>query len=271
MSEFLYNAQVTTDDLNNIALDLGASSFSVFNNSYPYAVDQLNAITGDLISSGVALYGERFAVAIDGESIVVGTGLAIFDGGVKYKLTMPVTLPLTEGELFIELNKELNTVSMKVGTLPASGMYVHIATIASGGTVTDRRVFAKSRVLLQSEGSSYGVHFPVGRIAKESTWSAGVNVEGASEVFIVIPGFAAYIFSISNQTFTGATGRDAGTDDETPKGLASVVIDYNAPWYSTTRLSCTSLSDTAVFEISTGPSGILINDIFIYVYGGESI
>lgn len=277
MAEFLYDAQVTADDLNNIAVDLGGALTTKFTNDYPYAVDSLNAITGDLVSSGITSYGEKFSVTKDGENIVIGTGLAIFDGGLKYKLTTPLTMPIAAGDLFIELNAELNTVTMKLGTLPVSGIYNHIATIAEDGAITDKRVWAKAKVLLPSEGCSYGVHYTEVLVKEGSPWSTSLEIAGATEVFIMIPNPGAsdasfYKFNISSQTFTGVFGGSVGGVMSGTSSIDSESVRLSIGTnYRGSKMTGSVSENVVTFEIKANESTDTFPDVYFYAFGGETV
>ena len=144
MSEinFLYGQAVTADNLNEIAIDLGAESFSEFADSVPYAVEKLNSITADLVGKGITNALNRMQLEVTAEGVTVNTGVAIFTSGRKIKLNEPVTLSFSAGELFIEENETLNTVSIKIGELPELNDYIHLATVSEDGTFADKRPFA---------------------------------------------------------------------------------------------------------------------------------
>lgn len=273
MAEFLYDAQVTADDLNNIAVDLGGALTTKFTNNYPYAVDSLNAITGDLVSSGITSYGEKFSVTKDGQNIVIGTGLAIFDGGLKYKLTTPLTMPFAAGDLFIELNAELNTVTMKLGTLPVSGIYNHIATIAENGAITDKKVWAKAKVLLPSEGYSYGEIF---NVTTDSTGTAYVTMKasGISNLFIFTKkgGIGSfYRLNISEQKFYGVGAAYQGL--AIVNGISGAALLSSNDLYDTgpkVSMSVNSADDNeVVLKLSGDKNCSMVMEI--YAFGGETV
>ena len=272
MAEFLYDATVYADDLNNIAVDLGGALIKKFTNDYPYAVGSLNAITGDLVSSGITSYGDKFSVTVDGENIVIGTGLAIFEGGLKYKLTSSLTLPLAAGELFIELNKELNTVAMKIGTLPAMEKYVHIATIDVDGTVTDKRVFAKAKVNFPAYPLSYDMHYEGLTTTKDNPWKKEFSIAGVTEVFVFYytssGGAAIYKFNIEKQGFTGTFCQTNlfYTDVDEAILYAGLGLGENK-----ISLYGTVSGDTVTFEIRPiDPTGYIAY-INFYFHGGTII
>lgn len=153
MAEFVYDEMVTAQSLNEIAVDLGAGDFSAFEDGTPYAVGKLNEITQSLVGSGISSALNKFEITVSQDSIVVGTGIAFFASGKKLKLTVPVTLPFQAGELYLYEKLSTGAVSINVGELPADN-YVHLATINEDATFIDRRMIAKAKVELPTEGNS---------------------------------------------------------------------------------------------------------------------
>ena len=145
MEKFYYSQKITADDVNGIAVDLGAQSFSHFENGVPYAVDQLNEITKALASKGITSNGNKFQVSVTNGNVVIGTGIGIFESGKKVVLKSSLTLPYKQGELYFENDETANMVSAKIGTLPSND-YIHIATLNTDGTVTDRRAIAIAKI-----------------------------------------------------------------------------------------------------------------------------
>ena len=210
MADFVYDQLVTSQDLNNIAIDLGAGNFSVFTDSSPYAVDKLNEITSALVGSGISSALDKFKISINNDSVVVGTGMAIFKSGRKIKLTEPLTLPLQTGDVYFEENQSTGNVSLNIGELPVDN-FIHLATVNEDLTVTDKRVYAKAKVLLPSEGNSY--YTTRTAVTYQSATNAGLLDDGSTEITLPIEGISKifftcgttsqYVFDISTQKFSG--------------------------------------------------------------------
>lgn len=130
---FLYNEEVTAEDLNNIAIDLGKADFSFFENDNPTAVSELNKITGDLVSAGVLLTDNRCRVNMVGDKITVDTGIIVFANGAKKRITETQTLmPLADVTSYVyALNDVLNNrITLNVAeAYPTEGDFVKLATL----------------------------------------------------------------------------------------------------------------------------------------------
>ena len=153
-SDILYNQIVTASDLNGIAVDLGATDFSVFTDGVPYAVDKLNEITSALVTSGIASALNKFEITINDDGIVISTGMAFFESGRKVKFETPLTIAFSAGELYLYEDISTGAVSVHIGELPNEN-YIHLATINEDKTFIDRRMLSKARVELPTETCSY--------------------------------------------------------------------------------------------------------------------
>lgn len=116
MSEsVMYNQEVTADMLNDIAIDLGATSFSKFADGEPYAVNELNEITSALVGKGVLLTGERCRVTYNDGMICVADGVIVFENGAKIKLFEPQTFTALDGTSYVyALNDTTNNIAKLV-------------------------------------------------------------------------------------------------------------------------------------------------------------
>lgn len=133
---FLYNEEVTAEDLNNISIDLGKADFSFFENDNPTAVSELNNITGDLVSAGVLLTDNRCRVDVVGDKITVDTGIIVFANGAKKRITETQTLtPLADVKSYVyALNDVLNNrITLNVAeAYPTEGDFVALGTVTNG-------------------------------------------------------------------------------------------------------------------------------------------
>ena len=119
-TDFIYSQSITADDLNNIAVDLGAGTFTAFADNSPYAVEQLNQITSALVGKGISTKGDMFSLSIVGDNFIISSGTAFFESGRKYTLETPLTIPLQAGEIYLLEDEATGNVSLHVGSLPTS-------------------------------------------------------------------------------------------------------------------------------------------------------
>ena len=132
--DFLDNQEITAEDLNNIAIDLGSADFSHFQNGVPTAVSELNKITADLVSPGVLLKDNRCAVGVVDNKITVDTGVIVFNNGAKKRITELQTLDLIEGTanyVYAMNDVENNITTLNVAeSYPVEGDYVVLGIIS---------------------------------------------------------------------------------------------------------------------------------------------
>lgn len=150
--DFLYNQEVTAEDLNNIAVDLGLSDYSYFTENSPYAVSALNQITMDLTGKGILQIGNMCKVTTAENSAVVLNGVCVFETGAKTRISGTKSVSLIPGSTnyIYFLNDHSNNRISLVSSLsePVSGDYVMLAEISSDGTVTDRREYSISKTTI---------------------------------------------------------------------------------------------------------------------------
>lgn len=146
---FLDNQEVTAEDLNNIAIDLGYPDYSHFpEETPPSAVSALNQITADLVSAGVLLTGNRCAVTYSKGNIYVDTGIIVFESGAKKRIETMQQLQALDGTSCIyALNNTVeNTISLVCSSeFPVDGDFVKLASV-TGGAVTDTRKYSTAKV-----------------------------------------------------------------------------------------------------------------------------
>jgi hypothetical protein len=146
MSEIAYSTAVTADDVNNLAVDLGATEFSQFQNAEPYAVQQLNNITKDLVSAGILLSLNRCRLTKTGDKVTIDTGIIVFANGAKKRITESLQVDLVVNTYIYALNDTAtNTCQIVVSeTEPDSTSdYVMLAQVDADGDVLDKRIFSK--------------------------------------------------------------------------------------------------------------------------------
>lgn len=146
---FLDNQEVTAQDLNDIAIDLGYADYSHFpEETPPSAVSALNQITADLVTPGILLTGNRCEVTYSDGIIYVDTGIIVFESGAKKRIESIQQLQALKGTSCVyALNDTINnTISLKCSEeFPTEGDFAKLA-IVSDGLVTSERVFSTSKV-----------------------------------------------------------------------------------------------------------------------------
>lgn len=231
MTDFYYGQEIYADDLNNIAIDLGNTSFSSFKNEKPYAVDQLNQITASIVGKGITTNGNKLSVDIskDRDAIIINNGVGIFSSGKKFRLTTPLTIPFQVGELFIENAEAENKVSVKIGVLPTENDYIHLATIAEDGTITDMRAYAKANVNLTSEGNSYSKKISFDTVSpKTPPIYVNLSITDVSKVFLKMSYTeynALFLFDTKKNVFSGFQnigGKEYSWKDDTEVKIGNI-------------------------------------------------
>lgn len=172
MSDGIFNGQeVTSADLNNIAIDLGNTSFNGFGNE-KFGASLLNSITSSLITSGVLLSGNMLRPTLltntsgyQGYGISVSDGTAVFSDGSKKTISSSTVLPLPNGDtdfyVWMQNNPTEGTASLMLGTeFPAEGDIVKIAWADITSTkhythyeLTDQREFCNAKTTFTNVGT----------------------------------------------------------------------------------------------------------------------
>ena len=180
MAEILDNQEVTTETLNNIAVDLGATSFNGFTEN-KFGADALNDITKALVGSGITQGGNKCKPYLSGSDLYINTGTIIFASGAKIRVTEPQKVTKQANTYIYALNDTaLNTAQIVVSeTEPTTGDFVKLAYVDENGALSDRRQWAESNVLLgqnQTLTVSIGGHVSGGNdnnviIETETSWN----------------------------------------------------------------------------------------------------
>lgn len=155
---FLDNQSVNAAAINQIAIDLGKSTFSAFTDGTPFSVDKLNEITQAITSAGIVLGDtNNCKTELSNGQISVDTGLCIFHSGAKKRIEQKQYLtPTANTKQYIYLlnDASLNTINLKMGTEnPAdteNADYVMLATYGEDNTLTDQRTFSTAKVSINS-------------------------------------------------------------------------------------------------------------------------
>lgn len=156
MAEILDNQEVTTETLNNIAIDLGATTFNGFARD-KFGVDELNNITKTLVSKGITQGANRCKPYLSGSDLYINTGTIIFATGAKIRITSPQKVTAEAGTYIYALNDtSRNIAEITVSeTKPTTGDFVMLAYLDADGTLTDMRKFAKANVELLAAQAIY--------------------------------------------------------------------------------------------------------------------
>lgn len=150
---FLNNQEVTAEDLNNIAIDLGYADYSHFPEDPPQsAVSALNQITGDLTGAGILMIGNRCKVSISGNTISVQDGVCVFANGAKKRINPGESVSVSYidgGTNYVYLRNDMagNKIELinSLEAPTATDDYVMLATIKNKKLI-DKRKLSTSKV-----------------------------------------------------------------------------------------------------------------------------
>ena len=147
-----YNQSVTANDLNEIATDLGATSFNGFGTE-KFGASELNNITKDLVGKGYLNVKNKCkpTVSADGSKIIVQSGIVVFENGAKKVIENTLEISFGVGRKYYFLNEISNGLcSLWWSTVgyPSEGDYVPLCEVTSDGTLIDKRVFSVAKVNL---------------------------------------------------------------------------------------------------------------------------
>lgn len=177
-SDGSYDNAYGVDDVNAIVSNLVGAGVAPFPSGDTYSVSELNSLTSALVAEGTSLDGLKVSLA-EGK-IHVAQGIGYFENGATIvvdadgeELDYKVAETLY---VYAEYNQALNTCGFCVSEsepVSSTGIYVLIlATIVADGTVTDKRVFAQSKVATLGKNAYFDVFTPT----KDTTYSAGETI-----------------------------------------------------------------------------------------------
>lgn len=150
MSEIAYSEEVNAEMLNNIAVDLGKTDFSVFENEVPYAVTKLNDITSNLVTSGILLSGSMCKPILNEKTLYIQPGIIVFNNGAKIRITQAVAVEPVNNTYIYALNEQTTNAAQIITSEdePTTGDYVPICYIDAEGVLTDKRIFSSAKVTI---------------------------------------------------------------------------------------------------------------------------
>ena len=157
---FADNTEVTLENMNDIARDLGDTEFSGFSTN-KFGVDTLNNITSDLISSGILRTEENANMGcepvISGSNVIIAPGVIVFETGAKLRITEAEALVKTNSTYVYAYNNHLTGLASIVvsETAPTNQMdAVLICRINANGTLIDMRSAAVAKVSLTADAEN---------------------------------------------------------------------------------------------------------------------
>ncbi len=207
MAEILDNAEITAEILNEISTDLGYPDFK-FVEGEKFGNDKLNAITGDLVSKGILFKDDRCRCVLADNKITVNTGVIVFDNGSKKRIAEAVTLDVLEGGtnyVYAKNDTSNGKIYLANSLTEPDGDFVPLCTVTDG-VVTDRRVFAKAKLYLFSEGNSYCKEFYLtlgddNQGQYNGVKSFNITVSDTSKVFFQIDGATVGMYDCQSGLF----------------------------------------------------------------------
>ncbi|MBE7044786.1 MAG: hypothetical protein E7397_04600 [Ruminococcaceae bacterium] len=225
MSEIAYSTAITAEDVNNLAVDLGATEFSQFQNSEPYAVQQLNNITKDLVSAGILLSLNQCKLTKAEDKVTIDTGIIVFNNGAKKRITEALQVDFVANTYIYALNNTAtNTCQIVVSeTEPDSTSdYVMLGQVDADGNVLDKRFFSKYKAA--PNAAITPIHHDTYEIAfsskpTETILRKTIDVGDASYAFVAVNG-------------TNSIGRIVPLDETGKSGSFCVNKVYGQSGYS---------------------------------------
>lgn len=208
----LDNQEVTAQTLNDIAVDLGNTSFNGFGEN-KFGADELNGITSSLVSSGILSSDNKCQPYISGNKVYINTGVIAFANGAKKKITEPVELELIANTYIYALNDTAHNICKIIVSeaAPTDNDFVNLCEIDADGTLIDKRMIAKAKVELPTEGNSYSFTETIPKSVNDISHKIiTFPIVGISKIIIHTKteqgGYVSmYEYDISSQKFNGVS------------------------------------------------------------------
>ena len=168
MEEILYNQQVTAETLSDIEIDLGNPEFTFTETKF--GADALNGITDDLINAGVLNTLNKCNVTVSDNKINIDTGIIVFSGGAKLRITTPIALDFTDNcYVYAKHDTAINKIYAVASPTAPTGNYIMLAKI-TGNTVEMKRTFATGKTSLTG-----------GNVTRTVQLTGSANLENTTE------------------------------------------------------------------------------------------
>lgn len=168
MEEILYNQQVTAETLSNIEIDLGNPEFTFTETKF--GADALNGITDDLVNVGVLNTLNKCNVTVSDDKINIDTGIIVFSGGAKLRITTPITLDFIDNcYVYAKHDTAINKIYAVASPTAPTGNYIMLAKITDG-TVEMKRKFATGKTSLTG-----------GNVTRTVQLTGSANLENTTE------------------------------------------------------------------------------------------
>lgn len=159
-----YSPTYGADDFNKMISCLIGSGVAPFPSKDSYSADELNAMTEAVVGSGASLDGLKVSFA--DKVISVAQGIAFFTNGATLEVDSEgVTLDYSPADttyVYAAYDASLNVCDIYASdTAPEeSSTYfvVNLAEISIEGVVTDKRVFARSKVATLGRNLFYSIY-----------------------------------------------------------------------------------------------------------------
>ena len=285
IDSILDNQEVTAQTLNDIAIDLGHTSFNGFGEN-KFGADELNGITSALVSSGILSSGSKCEPYILGDKVYIKTGIIVFSSGAKKKITETVELDLIPNSYIYALNDTaFNICKILVSeTAPTEDDFVCLCEIAADGTLIDKRVVAKAKVELPADGNSY---FHKETITSENYLEWGnktltLPIDRVSKIFIYMEKsysggpISMFQYDVSTRKFTGIHKEffaSSSGNFEEQINLTKVSLSYEGAGLTIYMEVSEQTNDYITFSMTKGNSlrwnhGTKTFDITFYAFGG---
>lgn len=275
------NDIITASDLNNIAADLGKTTFANFNDTQTYNIDSLNDITAAIVSKGILSRFDKCACSLIGTALTIKTGIIVFESGAKIRITSNkiINIPVGTNKYYVYAHRDATTGTATIQvqiTLPDSGDIVELCEI-DGGVLTDKRIQATSKCALTADGVSRKIHVTT---QPNTVQTFSVNAENVEKIFFIRTGEdhakSSYgVLDISTLKFDGAQctyGKPySGLYWKTNGDEFAMHVYYEQNTKSTGITICdVSKTDDNIltFKVSAGDGSPTDYAFDIYIFGG---
>lgn len=268
IDSILDNQEVTATTLNDIAIDLGATSFNGFGTE-KFGVDALNEITKNLVTPGILKTGNKCEPTLVEGVLSINTGIIVFNCGAKKKITdEALVIEAINGTYVYALHDTItNTCKIIMSeTAPTAetGDFVNICKISNNGKLTDMRNYSAARVDLNAESNS---SYSLGKYydAPLDGQSISLPISGISKIFIhtYVSGQFGFVrlYDVNKGGFFDISANGYYTNKVQISSGSS--IGHKAYLNKTEQTD-----DTLVLTFSGGTAYYADTPIYFYAYGG---